>query len=482
MIKSTSHVNKSLAMCLAWLLFCVPMVAQATETPESHELYGVTGTAVLLQERSTGRILYARNPDMPIYPASMIKVLTAIVLLDHVGLDDVVMVGNEIHHVPAGSSIVQHAFGEQVTGQNLLYGLLLPSGNDTANVVAAHVARLVHGAPLPFEEAETLFVQLMNERASAIGLTDSHFTNAHGFHDPQMQVTARDLARLADYALNIPVIRQVAGTLNYTGYTVPPTTANWETMQTRPISWNNTNRLLAGALHNPEVTGLKTGFHTPAGHTFLGSGQRDGIELITVIGGSYAETRFVDTTRLLNYGFSHYAFRQVHGGGEHLADITLVNPRWGDEAVIPVYSTVDFSYFLSEAELARVQHQITFLEALLYEPEHDTLEEATAREQLFVAPLAIGQPVGVISYTLDGVLLFQDDLIVTQEVLAWSYTESFWFLVNYVQTYPLSIFSLSLILGLIFLGIMVTWMVSLSRQLRRKSKRRKKMHHTRYKL
>lgn len=452
---------------------------------ENHPLYELTGTAILLLERSTGRVLYERNADMHIYPASMIKVLTSIVMLDHIAMDDIVVVGNEIDYVPFGSSRVGHELGEHITGLNLLRGLMLPSGNDTANVAANRVATLVTGRVLEFDEAQAVFTALMNERARQIGMTSSNFVNAHGFHDPDMQVTARDLAILADYAIDIPMIRQVAGEMSYVGYTVPPEVEGWETMRTRHVTWNNTNRLLIGVFYHPDVTGLKTGFHTPAGHTFLGTAERNGIELISVIGGSYNETRFVDTSRLFDYAFDYYDFHPVHVGLNPVGAITIENPRWGEEAEVSVFGTTNFSYFLNQEELAAIEQIFIFDEAFLYHQETVESDDVLEGEEVtptFLAPLHAGDVIGRVIYRLDGQDLFYDNVVITEDVLAWSYLSSFWYLVNYVQENPFSIFSLSLLLGVIFICIIAGWIIATLKKIGAKHNRLRRLQRTNYKF
>ena len=444
------------------------------------DLYDITGTAVMLIERSTGRVLYERNPDMLIYPASMIKVLTAIVMLDYIGLDEIVVVGEEINYVPFGSSRVGHILGEHITGHTLLRGLILPSGNDTANVVAMNVATRIAGTPLPFEEAELLFTQLMNERAREIGLTSSNFTNAHGFHDPDMQVTARDLITLAGYAIDIPIIRETAGELQFSDYTVPYTVEGWENMQTRSVLWNNTNRMLVGIFYHPDVTGLKTGFHTPAGHTFLGTAERDGTELISVIGGSYSETRFLDTARLFNYAFDNYDFLNIHTGLNPIHRIDISNPRWGDESSVYIFGTTNFSHFMTQDEMSSIQRDLVFFDDFL----HLTYpyEEDIERPLSFLAPLYAGDVIGRVVFTLNGEEIFYDNLVITENIIAWSYSESFRYIFSHLVEDPFSILGLSIILAIIFICIIVSWIISITRKILKRSNRLRRMQRTKFKL
>ncbi|MCL1936194.1 MAG: D-alanyl-D-alanine carboxypeptidase [Defluviitaleaceae bacterium] len=421
----------------------------------------ITGTAVILMERSTGRVVYERNADTPIYPASMIKVLTAIVLLDHTDINDIVRVGNSIYHVPFGSSIASHFYGEHITVHNLLRGLLLPSGNDTANIVAAHVSYVVSGEDMDFAEAEQFFANLMNERARSIGAVNSNFTNAHGFHDPLMQVTARDLAKITDYAMNNSIIMSVASEISFIGESAPNPDGN---LNTREIDWSNTNRLLVGEFFNEDVTGLKTGFHTPAGWCFIGTAYRDGIELISVIAGSYANVRWVDTNALFDYSFENYEITTIHNPSNVIETINIQNSRWGDESTVNTFGTTSFSHYISIEELSQINRDIVFFENLLYTPEYGNEND----EILFLAPLYAGDVVGNVIYSLNGVELFRDNIVVPKDVLPWSILSSIGFVTNYLIENPFSIFGLSFMLAIIFFGIICYQFTNIVINIRRK--------------
>ncbi|MCL1995878.1 MAG: D-alanyl-D-alanine carboxypeptidase [Defluviitaleaceae bacterium] len=440
-IKKIKKIKKLILLFSLYLGFLAtyPIAVFANQD----HLEDIVGTAIILVERNTGRVLFGRNEDTPIYPASMIKVLTAIVMLDYIQLNDIVRVTGEIYHTPFGSSLAGHFYGENISGLNLLRGLILPSGNDTANVVVANVARRHTGTTMPFPQAEQVFAELMNEKARQIGATNSNFTNAHGFHDPEMKSTARDLALIADYALNIPIIRQVATERHFSGPSMENPAPN---QPIREISWSNTNRLLVGQYYHPYATGLKTGFHTPAGWCFIGTATRGDMEVITVIAGSYASQRWFDTAALFDYAFENYEMRLVHSGREVVYEIDIYNPRWGDETTAQAIGTNSFSYFLSITELNSIQKDIVFLTDLAYEN-----EEGLA----FIAPLYAGDIIGSVVFTLNGTELFRDNIILTRDIYPWSYASSIQFVFDYLLENPFSVFGLSFVLALIFLFIVI---------------------------
>ena len=424
----------------------------------------LTGTGIILMERSTRRVIYERNSTMLIYPASMVKVLTALVALEYIDMEEIIVVGDSINNTPAGSSVAGHFIGEHITGRNLIYGLLLPSGNDTANIVAAHVAYRVTGnSDLHFGDAEVIFADLMNEKARNIGAISSNFTNAHGFHDPRMRVTALDLANIANYAMDNQIIREVVSTIALREMPGAQTLDG----PTRELNWDSTNRLLVGEFYYPYAIGIKTGFHTPAGHCFIGAAYRNGLEFITVIGGSTATERWIDTIYLFEYAFENYSIETIHIGNNLISEISIKNPRWGDEAYTSTFGTQDFSSLFSTDELSRIEREIIFHEEPFY-----TDEEGY---QFLVAPVYAGQIVGRIVYTLDGEEIFIDDIVNRDYIYEWSYFSSIQYMINYVLENPLSILSLSAYLGIIFFIIIFTRTTAfIIRLVKRTRKRRRK--------
>ena len=171
-------LNKIIAV-LFILLMTFPNTVFAAEAPPE-----VVAQTAILGEVSTGKIIYQKDMDKKMYPASMTKLLTAIVALEHLKPDDLITVGSEINEIPADSSKAGHTRGETLTVKNLIRGLLIPSGNDSANVLAVTVARKIeNNQELPYEECIKVFTELMNQKAKQLGATNSHFANAHGYHD-----------------------------------------------------------------------------------------------------------------------------------------------------------------------------------------------------------------------------------------------------------------------------------------------------------
>lgn len=259
---------------------------------ESNEL-NLYSEACVLVERSTQRFAYEKNADERMYPASITKILTAILVVENCNLDDTVTITNEmVSKVPAGYTTAYLRAGEQVTVEQLLNVLLIPSANDAGFALAIHISGSV-------EE----FVNLMNEKATEIGCTGSHFTNPSGIHDEQHYSTARDMALIGMYATNYPQITNIGCK---TSYVLQPKNSKSRTFET-------TNTLI-----NPEsnsyyefATGLKTGFTEPAGSCLIATAKKDDMEFLAVIlKAPEPEKNIVyrdeDCKALFEYGFTNY--------------------------------------------------------------------------------------------------------------------------------------------------------------------------------
>ncbi|MGE5542913.1 MAG: D-alanyl-D-alanine carboxypeptidase family protein, partial [Bacillota bacterium] len=237
----------------------------------------ITAVSAVLIDASTGVLLFDKDGARKMSPASITKVLTAAVVLDNLSPGEIVTVSKEASSVPGSS--VYLVENEQVRVKDLLYGLILNSGNDAAVALAERVSGAVGE-----------FCHLMNELAARIGALDSSFENPHGLDSDNHYTTARDMALITKYAMSKPLFREVAGTTTYP----------WEGQ-----AWNTTlinhNRLL---WQYDGCTGVKTGFTSAAKHTLVASAARDGRELIAVLlGGDTADTLRREACLLLDYGF-----------------------------------------------------------------------------------------------------------------------------------------------------------------------------------
>lgn len=242
------------------LIFCItPAVAEALE---------VSATAAVLMDADMGQVLYEKNGDRQMLIASTTKIMTALVVLEHAAPDDVITVTPD--HMAEGSSMYLRA-GETVRVEELLYGLLLCSGNDAALALTECAGGL------------TPFVALMNEKAAALGMAHTSFANPNGLDADGHYSTARDMAVLAAAAVENPTFRRICSSRSVT--------IGQRTME-------NHNRLLRQV---EGCIGLKTGYTRAAGRTLVSCAERDGCRLVAVTlqdGNDWA-----DHAALYDYGF-----------------------------------------------------------------------------------------------------------------------------------------------------------------------------------
>lgn len=280
------------------LLICLALAPPArADAPPA-----IGARAWVLLNGHTGQIVAAQNPYDQNYPASTTKLLTALVALQHGRLTDAYRYPDSSSELPGDSTLCDLTPGETQSLKALLYGLLLPSGNDCALAIAAGQTQ---------GHVET-FVRWMNETTRNLGLHDSHFANPHGLHDPDHYTTAYDLAVISRAAFADPMLRTIAGSRSYA---MP----GHEPMLTH-------DELL---FHVPGVFAGKTGYTEQALCTMVSAAQRDGHYLIGVIlGEEHMPPLYADMSALLDWGFDH-----LHGtpAGPHLLTLPTA-PRHGELA------------------------------------------------------------------------------------------------------------------------------------------------------
>lgn len=249
----------------------------AVKIPARAEL-AVSAKAAILMHADSGRVLYEKNADEHMLIASTTKIMTAIVVLEHCDLDDLVEVDSRSAGIE-GSSMYLKA-GESYTVEDLLYGLLLVSGNDAASALALHVA-----------DSMEEFAELMNAKAAELGMTESSFKNAHGLDEEGHYSTARDMAKLAAYCMGNEDFARIAGTVSHT--------VGEQTL----VNHNRLLREYDGCL------GLKTGYTMAAGRTLVTCAERDGARYVCVTLNDPDD--WDDHKALYDWAFANYSFAEV---------------------------------------------------------------------------------------------------------------------------------------------------------------------------
>jgi D-alanyl-D-alanine carboxypeptidase (penicillin-binding protein 5/6) len=246
--------------------------------------------AAILVRTDTGQILYAKNPDLVLYPASTTKIMTLLLAVEKGDLERLVTLPQSTGEIPQDSSLVPVYPGEEMTMEDLLYGLMIRSGNDAANAVAEIT-----------EGSLEKFVQTMNERARQMKLRNTQFINPHGYHDPQHYTTARDLAAISLHMMANPQGARIASAVEY------QMSATQKRGELRIV---NNNELLnpLSTHYYPGAFGIKSGYTSAAGFCYAGMAARNQGTLLAVILGSRTRNRgWDDMSRLFNYGFEKLA-------------------------------------------------------------------------------------------------------------------------------------------------------------------------------
>ena len=269
----------------------LPVVPEEPGIPVSFEL---NAKHYFVYDMERGEYLaISGNEDTPIYPASITKLFSAYVALLYLDPEEVVTAGKELELVHKGSSLAYIYKGNQLTVDMLVEGMMLPSGNDAAYVLAAAAARAATGNPdMPAEEAITYFVDLMNFTAGIMGLTGSNFRNPDGFHVADHYTTCHDLTIIARLALENEVISHYAAMKK-------DSKVVYESGEI--ISWKNSNALLNpdSGYYTKNAIGLKTGTTGAAGNCLLSAfKEKDGVYIVGVFGCEESNDRYKDTRKL----------------------------------------------------------------------------------------------------------------------------------------------------------------------------------------
>lgn len=342
-----------------------------------------TAKAVVVYERTSGTMIYNFNGDSRVYPASMVKLMTALVALEYGNLaDEVTVTSSVLKQLYGGAKTMGLKDGEVLTLEQLLYCMMVASANDAAVVIAQHVGGSQAG-----------FLAKMNEKARQLGCRNTSFSNVHGLHDEMTYTTARDVCRVLLAGLENELFAQMFG---LESYVLPATNKSEErTLYTTNYMMQPRN----ATYYDKRVTGGRTGATDAAGRCIAITAQDSGMELVCVLMGAeptYTEDgkslvrygSFEEMKELLDYTFGGYAFYPLAAKGQILNQMKVENGA-NDVAIQP------------ESDISVVLPLELDQQALRWDYSSD----------VFTAPIEAGQSLGALQIWYGAVCLGQTDLI-----------------------------------------------------------------------
>ena len=311
--------NKKILLIILLLSFVLSIFSTTSLGVENNDI-SVYSPYCVLMEASTGKIIYEKNANTQVPPASTTKIMTAILTLENCELTDTATVShNAIYSVPVGYSHAYLVEGEVLTIEQLLHLLLLPSANDAAIVLAEHIAG-----------SEESFATMMNTKALEIGCKNTNFLNSNGIHKENHYSSAYDLALMGRYAMQNEHFRRIVST---TKYTLPATEKYPEPNR----FFMNSNELIVpderdsvDNYYYPYAIGIKTGYTNPAKDCLVAEAKKDDKEYIAVVLGADKtdnglSSRYFDCKKLFNYAFENYKTHIINEQNSFLKEVNISN-------------------------------------------------------------------------------------------------------------------------------------------------------------
>jgi len=324
----------------------------------------VTARSSILMDRDSGRILYSHNAHTKLPEASTTKIMTALVAIEYGNLDEKVKVNNKSVGVEGSSIYLQK--DEEISLRDLVYGLMLRSGNDAANAIAYHISGSVEG-----------FCKLMNYKAKKIGAVNTNFTNPHGLHNDNHYTTAYDLALITREALKNEEFRKISSTVK------------WVSDRDTNKYFYNKNKTL---WQYKDGDGVKIGFTKKAGRCLVSSATRENMQLIAVVlnDGNW----FNDCYALLDYGFNNYNREVIVPNNKLIKEINIIN---GQKDTLVVKTQREIAYPLKQNEINEIKKVVNIPESIK-------------------APIKKDQKIGTISVFLNDKLINNLDLLSNESI------------------------------------------------------------------
>ncbi len=442
--------KKTAALLLAAMMLMAPAVTYAEPESDSAvyiEDAGLTAPdtskagAVLLMDMKSDRVIYSKNADKKMYPASLTKMMTAIIALESDKMGDTVTATYEaLESITLEDSHMGILIGEELTMTDLVNSTLIYSANDAANVMAVHI-----GGSIP------AFIDIMNAKAQKLGLTDTHFANACGVHDDDHYTTATDMAKLAKYCMKNETFREI---VKKPSYHINPTN---KYTQNRDLPTTNLFLSSARSAHHvySPCNGIKTGTTEAAGHCLVSSAVYNGMELLSVVlkasdinvdAGAYSYTV---SRAMFDFGFNNYESGILASPGTVVADSKVYEAKKDKRVTL----TVDEEIHALIPKGKDISSEIT--------------SEVVLNENI-AAPILKGDVLGRVVYKYKDAEIAAADLLAANDVERNHVLHVFHIIINFL-TNPLVFIPAILII--------IAILVNRSRKMR--AERRRKLHQIR---
>lgn len=350
-----------LVILIAVVLFSLLTIYASSSVAET---LGVSARAATLYEPETGSFLFSKNADERLPMASTTKIMTAVVALENSELSEVVEIDERAVGVEGSSAYLKA--GDSLTMEELLYAVMLSSANDAAAAIAYHISGSIED-----------FALLMNEKADALGLCDTHFTNPHGLDSEEHYTTARDLAILAGYAIKNETFKTISSTHKKSFIT-----------EERSRTYVNHNKLLS--MYDGSI-GMKTGFTKRSGRCLVGAAERDGLTFITVT--LDAPNDWSDHKNMLDFGYERLEKITFADAGDYSYEVKLLDGT------------------LSSVNVTNTEGCSTILERGDYD-----VKEYVKLSRYTVAPVSKGDILGKVIFTIDGEYSGEVNLVAADSV------------------------------------------------------------------
>ena len=397
-MKQRKLLSALLLVCVLLSLSCAPVSAAAADAAAgeaaasaAQQPLHINAKAAMLVDLNTGRVVYEQNADERIYPASLTKIMTCLLALENGNLSSIVTVSEAaLSNLDPNSSTAGLQVGEQMTLENMLYCMMIPSGNEACNAVAEHIAGSVAD-----------FVRMMNERAYELGCEGTHFNNPHGLHEEDHYTTVRDLVKITQAALKSENFKQIVNTAEYE---LPATNLS------EPRTLRTTNQLIYKNSNNPfyypRAMGIKTGYTSAAGRCVISCAKDDGMYFLAVVCGADTSIQengdllmesFPECIRLFDYGFDQFSY------------VTAVSPLYPIAQVAVSHSAGSEAVAVAPAKDIKVLLPNGYDEALL-------VQDIALTAQTVEAPVRAGDVLGTVSISYNGEVLDTTDLLAIADV------------------------------------------------------------------